>query len=97
MEAAYCLGFTLSAIEILEYKYTNYCVQSCEQLFRDWLGSSHGIVPKTWGMLLEKFKEIDELAAATCDIEEELGGFFCQMNCCILCSYYTTVLHLHSS
>ena len=70
MEVAYCLGFTLSAIEIIEYKYTNYCVWSCEQLFRDF-GSSHDIVPKTWGMLLEKFKEIDELAAATCDIEED--------------------------
>ena len=36
----------------------------CIKLFEDWLDSSHGCTPKTWGKLLERIKEMSILHAA---------------------------------
>ena len=45
----------------------------CIKLFEDWLDSSHGCTPKTWGKLLERIKEVSKLHAAEGRIKEKLG------------------------
>ena len=71
-DVADCLDFDINTIRIIESKYTNDCVKSCEELLRDWLSTNHGKKPKTWATLLETLHEIDQLATAASDIENEL-------------------------
>ena len=88
-DVADCLDFDNSTIRIIENKYTNDCVKSCEELLRDWLTTNHGKKPKTWATLLETLHEIDQLATATSEIENKLLEFM-KTQCvfvydCILC------------
>ena len=39
--------------------------ERCTKLLQDWLETNHGCAPKTWGKLVEKIKDVDELYAAT--------------------------------
>ena len=71
-DVADCLDFDINTIRIIESKHTNDCVKSCEELLRDWLSTNHGKKPKTWTTLLETLHEIDQLATAANDIENEL-------------------------
>ena len=46
--------------------------ECCIKLFTNWLTTSHPPTPKTWRTLLEHLKCVDELTAATEQIEKEL-------------------------
>ena len=66
------LEYDISTIENIKQKYRDDCEECMNGLFRDWLSTNHGVRPKTWAMLLERLKEIGQLATATSDIEKEL-------------------------
>ena len=46
--------------------------ERCEGLFRIWLNSSRGPTPKTYQILLKYIKKIDDLTAASEEIESKL-------------------------
>jgi len=66
------LEYKIETIKLIEQKHPRDSEQCCDSLFRDWLSSSHGVGPKTWTTLLERLKEIEQMAVATSDIERKL-------------------------
>jgi len=46
----------------------------CEEVFRKWLKSEHGVQPKTWSTLITSLREIRQLSAVSEMIELELRG-----------------------
>ena len=46
----------------------------CSKLFEDWLKTPHGCTPKTWGTLIKRIKDVDELYAAADQIQKEILG-----------------------
>jgi len=66
------LDYDISTIENIKQKYRDNCEECLDGLFRDWLSTNHGVKPKTWARLLERLKEIGQLATATSEIENEL-------------------------
>lgn len=69
------LDYDINIIDIIEDRFRGDCERCCDGLMRDWLSTNHGVKPKTWATLLERLKEIDQLATATSDIEKELEKF----------------------
>ena len=72
---AYSMEYDINAVKTIEKdcQNSNYC---CKKLFEDWLTSSHGTKPKTWGKLLERIKEVESLKGTAETIEEELKSSF---------------------
>ena len=64
---AYCMRYNLQ--EVRGFKTNKDC---CISLFDNWLSTSHGPKPKTYQTLLKHIKKIDELTAASEEIEKEL-------------------------
>ena len=69
------LDYDIHTIEMIVKKYKD-CEECCDGLFRDWLSTNHGVSSKTWGTLMTRLKEIDQLAVAVSDIEKDLNVFF---------------------
>ena len=69
---AYSMQYDAEDIEGIE-KDSSDSAESCERLFRNWLASSKGITPKTWGTLLKCIKDVDELAVTAENIDRELS------------------------
>jgi len=72
MDVADFLDYKIETIELIKQKHHGDGEQCCDGLIRDWLSTDHGVGPKTWGTLIERLKEIEQLAIATSDIEKEL-------------------------
>ena len=67
-----CISFyTMLKIESF-YKESGDLHECCEKLFRNWLNTSHGPTPKTYQTLLKYIKKIDDLTAASEEIEKKL-------------------------
>jgi len=66
------LDYNISTINSIKRKYRDDCEECLNGLFRDWLSTNHGVRPKTWATLLERLREIDQLAGVISDIETEL-------------------------
>ena len=66
------LEYDNNIIECIEKNHPNNCDECLDRLLRDWLSTNHGVGPKTWATLLERLREIDKLAGAISDIEQEL-------------------------
>ena len=64
---AYCMRYNIQEVE--GFKADNDC---CISLFNSWLSTNHGPKPKTYQTLLKHIKKIDELTAASDEIEKEL-------------------------
>ena len=47
----------------------------CEQVFREWLKSDHGVQPKVWSTLIKTFREIKPLVIISEKIENELKSW----------------------
>lgn len=46
----------------------------CHKLFENWLTSRCGCTPKTWGKLLERIKEVDDIKVAAEATENKLSA-----------------------
>ena len=64
---AYCMRYNIQ--EVRGFKTDKDC---CISLFDNWLSTNHGPKPKTYQTLLKHIKKIDELTAASDEIEKEL-------------------------
>ena len=71
-DVAYALHYKVSTVKSINSNHSGNPTQCCRELFEDWLSTSNGATPKTWRTLLYSLKEIEELAAATKEIIEEL-------------------------
>ena len=60
--------------DIIEEKLGGDPVGCCEEVFREWLNSDHGVQPKTWSTLITTLREIKQLAVVCKRIELELRG-----------------------
>ena len=71
-DVAWALCYEIATVKTIKAKCNDNPIKCCKELFIDWLSTDHGIGPKTWSTLIEKLKEIEELAVATNDITNEL-------------------------
>ena len=74
-DIAYSLQYDVTAVKAFKEDCHD-CNKCCRKLFEDWLGSSHGVKPKTWSKLLERIKAVDSLDVASEDIEKKLKSLF---------------------
>ena len=68
---AYALRYKIPMVNAIKAKHED-PKKCCQKLFIDWLSTDHGVAPKTWSTLIEKLKEVGDLAAATQEIINEL-------------------------
>ena len=70
---AYSMGYESDTVNAIEKECHGKLDKCCQKLFSDWLTTDHGCTPKTWGKLLERIKDVDELKAAAENISMEIG------------------------
>ena len=68
---AYRMRYSFRDVEAFDKEGRN-LHECCEKLFGNWLETGHGPTPKTYKTLLQHIKNIDELTAASEEIEREL-------------------------
>ena len=71
-DVAYALRYEITTVKAIKAKHNEDPKKCCRDLFIDWLSTDHGVGPKTWSTLLEKLKEVEDVAAATQEIINEL-------------------------
>ena len=69
---AFALRYEISTIQCIRSNHHGDVKKCCKKLFEDWLSTSNGVEPKTWGTLFTTLKDIIELYAATKEIIEKL-------------------------
>ena len=70
-ELAYCMRYSIGDVDGFDREGRD-LTDRCEKLFGNWLTTNHGPTPKTYQTLLKYIKDVDNLAAASEEIEEEL-------------------------
>ena len=71
-DVAYALHYKIPTVKGIKAKCNDNPKKCCKELFTDWLSTDHGVGPKTWSTLLDKLKEVEDLAAARDEIMDEL-------------------------
>ena len=71
-DVAYALQFNIPTIESIVQRHNNNSKKCCKELFKIWLTTNLGVIPKIWATLLDKLKEVPELWAAVEEITREL-------------------------
>ena len=67
------LNYPISKKKEIYEKYKGDPEKCCTELLENWIESDHGAKPKTWTILVSVLKDINELKAASSEIEEELS------------------------
>ena len=68
---AYCMRYNPREVEAFRKDSQN-LKECCMKLFTNWLETGHGPTPKTYQTLLNHIKEIEDLSAASEEIERKL-------------------------
>ena len=68
---AYAMKYDIGEVDAFDKKGRD-PKECCEKLFINWLTTGHGPTPKTYETLLKYIKKIDDLTAASEEIEKEL-------------------------
>ena len=71
-DVAYALQYDIPIVKLIQNKHNNNPKKCCKELLTDWLMTNNGTRPKIWSTLLNKLKNVGELAAAREKIIEEL-------------------------
>ena len=71
-DVAYALRCKILTVKAIKAKCNDNPKKCCRELFIHWLSTYQGARPKTWSTLLDKLKEVEDLATATDEIMEEL-------------------------
>ena len=61
-DVAYALEFKIRTVESINSKHKGDPRKCCQELFKSWLTTSHGVSPRNWSVLLEKIDEVSYLA-----------------------------------
>ena len=72
-DLAYSMGYEIAQVGAIDRDGRN-VGERCTKLFEDWLESPHGCTPKTWGTLIVRIRDVDELYAAANRIQKNLLG-----------------------
>ena len=72
-DVAYALHYKITMVNAIKTKHNEDPKKCCRDLLIDWLSTDHGVAPKTWSTLIEKLKEVEDLAAATQEIINEFS------------------------
>ena len=70
-QLAYCMRYETREVYAFSRGSQN-PKESCMKLFSDWLDTGHGPKPKTYQTLLDYIKKVNDLTAASEEIEEKL-------------------------
>ena len=68
---AFCMRYNPREVEAFR-KDSQDLKECCMKLFTNWLETAHGPTPKTYQTLLNHIKEIEDLSAASEEIERKL-------------------------
>ena len=102
-DVAYSMGCSVYDVDAIQEE-SHDLKQCCHKLFSGWLKTSRH---PTWGLLLKRIKDVDDLSAASEEIEKRLQALSKIMHdikCCsfdipahflILCTYIA--IHTHKS
>ena len=71
-DVAYALRYEIPAVRLINSKHNGDPKKCCKELLTNWLTTDNGVGPRIWSTLLDKLKEVQELAAAREKIREEL-------------------------
>ena len=72
-EVAVCLCYSQETIEIMDKNSTSeYPMQCCEDMLRDWLCSDDSVNPHSWETLINTLKQIQQLTTLAEQIEENV-------------------------
>ena len=71
-DIAFALQYDIPTVEKINVKCKENPTKCCKELFKNWLTTDDGAKPKIWQTLMDKLKEIEELAGVTEDIMERL-------------------------
>jgi len=71
-DLAYALHFEALKVDAIKENGHHDPKKCCRELLKVWINTELGIAPKTWSMLLEKIKRVEELASAANEIFEAL-------------------------
>ena len=66
------LEFDIHTIRIIEKKFHNYHLESCDEMLRDWLSTDVGLKPKVWSTLIAALKDVKQLTAAVEEIKQDI-------------------------
>ena len=66
------LRYNIQTVEAIQKKHQNDVKKCCQELFKIWLTTAHGVKPKTWSTLITRLKKVEELMSATEVIENNL-------------------------
>ena len=66
------LHYDIPTVEGIKTTHNGNPKQCCQELFKDWLSTDHGVRPSTWKNFLEQLKEVSELTASVEKIREQL-------------------------
>ena len=78
-DVAFALRYEIPAVESIKSKHNQDPKKCCKELFKDWLITNNGAGPKIWSTLLDKLKNVGELATAREDIMRELVEMYTQV------------------
>ena len=71
-DVAYALRYKIPTVKAIKAKYNDDPKKCCKELLTDWLSTDNGVGPKTWSTLLDKLKEVEDLAAVTNEVMDEV-------------------------
>ena len=66
------LQYDISTVEGIHKKHQNDVKKCCQEMFKIWLTTAHGIKPRTWSTLVARLGKVEELMSATEVIENKL-------------------------
>ena len=66
------LRYDIPTVEGIQTQHPTNIKRCCQDMFKIWLTTSHGIKPKTWSTLLTQLKKVEELVTVTEVIEKRL-------------------------
>ena len=66
------LRYDIPTVEGIQTKHLTDVKKCCQEMFKIWLKTPHGIKPKTWSNLLTQLKKVEDVVAVTEVIEKGL-------------------------
>lgn len=66
------LRYDIPTVEAIQKKHQNDVKKCCQEMFKIWLTTAHGVQPKTWSTFIAQLKKVEELISATELIENKL-------------------------
>ena len=66
------LRYDIPEVDGIKAKHKDDPRMCCQELFKDWLSTEHGVSPKTWKKFLDQLKKVSQLTASVEDIMEAM-------------------------